>query len=678
MSYLSASLKFLVLCLPVLCVLMGTKPASAEEDIGIDFDLPPARALVRYEDELPPIAPVAALEEVSAAVDVQSAGVQARAIAPEAETVGLQFARDSIKLPVASQPQPEMGTVAQAFASEGDVDEWIEQAPSAELSSANGVLRSLDKQLRRSEETPAMDAVSVLEADILEDWIYEGGSDSLVARTVGSAEGTRKTTGERTRAYYGHTDPGNGVWNLGTFSYQHEALSPEDADEKQLRRLQRQEKQLKEKAAQWNVPLSVEVRLNGLDLANQAPLAALDKGGYIERLAEAYDRGKSGAAAIAWARTHAYFDPDKQAWDAPGLGNNRYSIQQDQERRMAAIDSALRRFKNEDTEQARRLWTVEFASNDIASASLLAEASSTEVLDDSLVAVSFLFPDAATPLLSDASLAETSEAIATEVEAYGDRASEETVASSEVALGDVENSLSFEKSEIVVGAPDNYDAIISETMPMVDTEAIALDDGLAFEETELLELVGSIEEVQVEETLVVEEAVASDRLTDSEQANSEAEPNEQTAAIDASNIPETSEQVQVAAPVAELTAPLDLEAVDLPEDELLTQAEEQTDRRPTLEQLLPREVQDEIPLPAPLTSFDAETEELLKKDEAGQDKLRTVEDIVPNEADLTEESAARKVSSAIETTNAATTSEKSSRSNKRNFLRIEDTILQVK
>ena len=175
----------------------------------------------------------------------------------------------------------------------------------------------------------------------LDDWIFEDGSNSLVARTVGSAEGTRHWSGDRTSAYYGHVDPGNGVWNLGTFSYQHGADSPEEADRRQLERLKSQGHQIQEQAARLGIQLSLEEKLNALDLANQAPLAALDRGGYIERLAQAQQQQMKGGDAILWARTYAYLDPDTRDWNAPGLGNNVHSISRDQERRIAAISKAL-------------------------------------------------------------------------------------------------------------------------------------------------------------------------------------------------------------------------------------------------------------------------------------------------------------------------------------------------
>jgi len=171
--------------------------------------------------------------------------------------------------------------------------------------------------------------------------LFAGGTDSIVARAVGSAEGTRTPAGHRTPAYYGHHDPGNGVWNLGTFSYQHGANAPEEADQKQLQRLQRQTELLNKKAAAAGLTLTLEETLNGIDLANQSPWAAIGEGDYIGWLAKARQLGMEGEEAIAWARTRAFIDPDTQRWNAPGLGNNIQSISRDQERRMGAIAQAL-------------------------------------------------------------------------------------------------------------------------------------------------------------------------------------------------------------------------------------------------------------------------------------------------------------------------------------------------
>jgi len=183
--------------------------------------------------------------------------------------------------------------------------------------------------------------------------LFTGGSDSLVARTVGHAEGTRTADGDRTRAYYGHVDPGNGVWNLGSFSFQHcreptyHCSTPEQADDHQLRRLQQQAATMQRRAADLGVTLSLQEALNGIDLANQAPLAVLATPGYIDWLRQARAQGLTGSEAVLWARTHSYWDPQRQRWDAPGLGNVAERISQDQQRRLSAIARALETYQQQ-------------------------------------------------------------------------------------------------------------------------------------------------------------------------------------------------------------------------------------------------------------------------------------------------------------------------------------------
>ncbi|WP_088894252.1 hypothetical protein [Leptolyngbya ohadii] len=81
------------------------------------------------------------------------------------------------------------------------------------------------------------------------------------------------------------------MWNLGSFSYQHAALSPEDADAKQLARLRKQADQILQKAIDKGLTLTVTEKLNGIDLANQAPMAALGEQGYVDWLAVAKAEG---------------------------------------------------------------------------------------------------------------------------------------------------------------------------------------------------------------------------------------------------------------------------------------------------------------------------------------------------------------------------------------------------
>ena len=173
--------------------------------------------------------------------------------------------------------------------------------------------------------------------------LFIGEENSLVAVAIGHAEGTRMATGERTLAYYGHVDPGNHAWNQGTFSYQQGARSPEEADQKQLNRLKQQTRELHNLAYQKGIMLTKTELLNGIDLANQAPLAALDRG-YIDWLAEAKMIGLHEKDAVLWARTRSFLDPDTGQWNAPGLGNSVQSITHDQARRQRAITQVIQTY----------------------------------------------------------------------------------------------------------------------------------------------------------------------------------------------------------------------------------------------------------------------------------------------------------------------------------------------
>ncbi|EKU97009.1 hypothetical protein Lepto7375DRAFT_1042 [Leptolyngbya sp. PCC 7375] len=205
----------------------------------------------------------------------------------------------------------------------------IEKAP------ARAVSLSFTPKPTQASPTPVIQVVRhALET------LFQGNSNSLVARAVGSAEGTRTPDGGYTAAYYGHVDPGNHKWNLGSFSYQHGAKSPAAADTKQLKRLYKQALALRQQASQHQVTLSLAEELNGIDLANQAPLAALDRG-YIDWLAIARQQSMGEADRIVWARTRAFLDPDSGRWNAPGLGNTLNSIRWDQARRQQAVQQAI-------------------------------------------------------------------------------------------------------------------------------------------------------------------------------------------------------------------------------------------------------------------------------------------------------------------------------------------------
>lgn len=196
---------------------------------------------------------------------------------------------------------------------------------------------------------------------------WEQGSASPIAVTIGNAEGTRRPDGSKTEAYYWHEDPGNAANNFGTFSYQHlsEAMTAEVeaeptvagkrrvaaaqqlaeiSDQQQLQRLRTFYGQLQGQARQRGLTLSPLEVLNGLDLINQSEAAGLAVGGYVDRLAQMKTVEADAEEQIREARTWSYWHPERQAWDAPGLGNNYPAVRRDQDRRFEAVKYSLARY----------------------------------------------------------------------------------------------------------------------------------------------------------------------------------------------------------------------------------------------------------------------------------------------------------------------------------------------
>lgn len=110
-------------------------------------------------------------------------------------------------------------------------------------------------------------------------------SNAAAAIVIGTAEGTRRPDGGFTAAYGGHTDPGNAAHNRGSFSYQHAASSPADADRRQLQTL-RDHLPAYEAAARRAGLDPADARLASayLDLFNQSPSAAGRFVGQLETL----------------------------------------------------------------------------------------------------------------------------------------------------------------------------------------------------------------------------------------------------------------------------------------------------------------------------------------------------------------------------------------------------------
>ena len=173
-------------------------------------------------------------------------------------------------------------------------------------------------------------------------------SDLTLVCSIGAAEGTRDQNCEPTAAYRGHIDPGNGAANIGSFSYQHGADSPEEADRVQLARLRKAEQDLQAQSeSKFGKPLSKPALGAALDLWNQSPRAGES---FVDNLPSA----KPSTRQIIAARTGSYVDPSTGKLDAPGLGNNSAQVAADQARRTDEVLDQLER-EPKLTQQQRRL-----------------------------------------------------------------------------------------------------------------------------------------------------------------------------------------------------------------------------------------------------------------------------------------------------------------------------------
>lgn len=186
------------------------------------------------------------------------------------------------------------------------------------------------------------------------------GSNAAAAIVIGSAEGTRRADGGFTPAFGGHADPGNAAHNRGSFSYQHAASSPADADRRQLQTLQGRLPAYEAAARNAGLdPANARLASAYLDLYNQSPSAAarflnqlgtlrgqpLDVAHLTQLRVDAFvDRstgerfrlangGQAGSGFVNIART--------QLGHAPTEAQVQAVIRADQQRRMNAVEGAL-------------------------------------------------------------------------------------------------------------------------------------------------------------------------------------------------------------------------------------------------------------------------------------------------------------------------------------------------
>jgi hypothetical protein len=189
--------------------------------------------------------------------------------------------------------------------------------------------------------TPTVGGLN-LEAELLK--LLEGGVDSPVAICVGTSEGTRTPDGRKTAAWAGHVDPGNGAHNQGSFSYQHSAASPKDADLQQIKKLRDVllPKFLKALPNGWLKEKShfQILFLVAADLFTQSEIACISKGGFLDhfKIQDIFPPTK----LIQW-RVMSYIDPTTGELDAPGFSNNLERLKADQRRRTEAVIDAAQK-----------------------------------------------------------------------------------------------------------------------------------------------------------------------------------------------------------------------------------------------------------------------------------------------------------------------------------------------
>ncbi|WP_432812750.1 hypothetical protein [Pantanalinema sp. GBBB05] len=241
-----------------------------------------------------------------------------------------------------------------------------------------------------------------------DDQLFNGGSESLVARTVGAAEGTRTADGGKTSLWEHHTDPGNFVENCGTFSYQfgYGQMPPEECDVQQMAKIRRHyEETILPQAQAAGIELDLLEKLNGIDLANQAPLAVTQSGGYVDRLVAEKQKGLQGSEAILEARVMSFCNPERgdgtppSCWDASGLRayddiSKEASIRHDQQRRMDMIDRALAAWEQDHPQVAQQLQLPDMAQLPAGQAQVAAVPASSLAIDREKVADQIIFWDA--------------------------------------------------------------------------------------------------------------------------------------------------------------------------------------------------------------------------------------------------------------------------------------------
>jgi hypothetical protein len=172
---------------------------------------------------------------------------------------------------------------------------------------------------------------------------YLNDNMGLVAIAVGTAEGTRTPDGSFTKAYWGHKDPSNRKFNQGSFSYQHSAKNPQEADCLQLHKLKNTLLPAFNIACspfEWSESDRLILFVTACDVFTQSEAACCLKGGFLDLIPHL-----PGLRQIVNVRVDAYMDPRTHRIDAPGVGNDRNRLFSDQLRRQECLMLAIAHYQ---------------------------------------------------------------------------------------------------------------------------------------------------------------------------------------------------------------------------------------------------------------------------------------------------------------------------------------------
>ena len=154
---------------------------------------------------------------------------------------------------------------------------------------------------------------------------------------IGINEGTRTADGGYTKAYFGHTDPGNGARNVGTVSGQ-QGGSPQQSDRRWAGILTQTAAATAPILQRLGLPPGSvgfnRIMFNVLDLKVQAPAAVPD---FIKKLAKVAQQGVT-IEAIAKARADSFINPATGRLEAGGFGNSYDRLLRDQRSRAGTFD----------------------------------------------------------------------------------------------------------------------------------------------------------------------------------------------------------------------------------------------------------------------------------------------------------------------------------------------------